>query len=1029
MLRLIREEEPPRPSARVSTSGQAVATISLHRGTDPGKLSALMRGELDWIVMKSLEKDRTRRYESPAGLARDVERYLTDEPVEACPPSATYRLRKFARKHKAPLAVAALFAAALLAGTAVSSWQAVRATRAETVADERAADAEESTRRAAASAREAGARAAEARDQEALVRTERDRLRDALYFANANLIERAWDANAITQVHQLLEQQRPGVGERDRRGFEWYYRDRMTHQELITVPHPENPPFPPRVSADGRFVVAATKEENGAGGAAVYDLATGTPHARLAVDANPQPAEILWGPDSKRVVARYNHHASGPDRTAKAENPEEWVAYDPDDGRALYRIKLPKNVLSSSDWPAWATSPWVLTPSVVRFSADGKYLGVCWPAGGVLLVCDAATGRPVRQIDRTSSRDFAFSADGRRIAVQVGDAGPGKRPRELSLKVYDVVGGAELFSAPVPDGNQALFTFAPDGERLGAVFAPSFTPGAPSDPASTAKLWSIAGAKEMCSFTLPVARRNLGYEPTLFSFSRDAARLVVCSDASAQVFDTTTGRLVATLNGTGHVSGSGFNRDGTRVVVYSGTNACMFDVPSGKLVGTLTHTGYVSSFRFSADGTRLATAAGSIACVWNLGANGTRPAFEFRGHTFDLCGLDFHPDGSRLYTTDSAGAFKVWDISVDDRPVYIEGVSSLAFSGSAARLAGFQGSGRGDKKLTVWDTKGRVIDSKSVSISHRDGMFTPPLALGAGGTRLAVVVPLSEVPASFIQGSDFERVVGAELRVLDLGTGKLLLASKEPEWARKGDTLVFSRDGTRLAWDCRQPHRVKVFDVSAGTELRTIDFPAGEHVTENVAFSPDGRCIATVPGALSVTGTGRVWDVFSGRELVKLEAFEGGVHSRNLVYSPDGTRLAAVLYPVNGPAGRDGSVGSWVVIWDAASGRKLLAVPGHSGAILRLAFSPDGRRIATATSKSREIGDVLEVRQEIKFWDVVTGNELMTLKGPGVFGIEDYLEFSADGHRLFAARRDSGPMIPHSKLVLYAWDATPRPVK
>ena len=96
MLRRIKEEEPPRPSTRLSDSAEALASISAQRQTEPAQLAKLVRGELDWIVMKCLEKDRTRRYETASGLARDVQRYLDDEPVEACPPSAAYRLRKFA---------------------------------------------------------------------------------------------------------------------------------------------------------------------------------------------------------------------------------------------------------------------------------------------------------------------------------------------------------------------------------------------------------------------------------------------------------------------------------------------------------------------------------------------------------------------------------------------------------------------------------------------------------------------------------------------------------------------------------------------------------------------------------------------------------------------------------------------------------------------------------------------------------------------------------------------------------------------
>jgi serine/threonine protein kinase len=131
MLRLIREEEPPKPSTRLSSS-DTLPAIAAARQTEPAKLTKLVRGELDWIVMKALEKDRNRRYETANGFAADVRRYLADEPVEACPPSAGYRLRKVARKYRRLLVTAAAFAVLLLLGTAVSTWQAVEATRAKT---------------------------------------------------------------------------------------------------------------------------------------------------------------------------------------------------------------------------------------------------------------------------------------------------------------------------------------------------------------------------------------------------------------------------------------------------------------------------------------------------------------------------------------------------------------------------------------------------------------------------------------------------------------------------------------------------------------------------------------------------------------------------------------------------------------------------------------------------------------------------------------------------------------------------------
>src|SRR5205807_1419873 len=100
--RIVREEEPPRPSQRISTLlADALTAVSAQRQTDPKRLSQLFRGELDWIVMKALEKDRNRRYETASALAADVQRYLNDETVQACPPSRWYRFRKFARRNKA----------------------------------------------------------------------------------------------------------------------------------------------------------------------------------------------------------------------------------------------------------------------------------------------------------------------------------------------------------------------------------------------------------------------------------------------------------------------------------------------------------------------------------------------------------------------------------------------------------------------------------------------------------------------------------------------------------------------------------------------------------------------------------------------------------------------------------------------------------------------------------------------------------------------------------------------------------------
>jgi serine/threonine protein kinase len=144
LRRIIREEEPPKPSTRLSGLDETLSTISANRRAESRQLNRVVRGELDWIAMKALEKDRRRRYETANDFAADVMRYLTDRPVEACPASTRYRFTKYARRNRAGLTTAALVGLALVAGTVVSGWQAVRATRAGTLAGQREKEARDS---------------------------------------------------------------------------------------------------------------------------------------------------------------------------------------------------------------------------------------------------------------------------------------------------------------------------------------------------------------------------------------------------------------------------------------------------------------------------------------------------------------------------------------------------------------------------------------------------------------------------------------------------------------------------------------------------------------------------------------------------------------------------------------------------------------------------------------------------------------------------------------------------------------------
>jgi serine/threonine protein kinase len=206
LLRILREEEPPRPSLRLSSS-PSLPSIAAKRHVEPRKLGTLVRGELDWIVMKAMEKQRTRRYETASALAADVVRYLGDEPVQACPPSASYRFRKFALRNKAVLTAAAV---ALLCLLTVAVGSSVAATRYRRLANENAALIVETDAALVAetsakdAARQAQQEAESARNQEQQRRREAERQKQRVE-ANSSLARSAVDGflNRVTE-NELL---------------------------------------------------------------------------------------------------------------------------------------------------------------------------------------------------------------------------------------------------------------------------------------------------------------------------------------------------------------------------------------------------------------------------------------------------------------------------------------------------------------------------------------------------------------------------------------------------------------------------------------------------------------------------------------------------------------------------------------------------------------------------------------------------------------------------------------------------------
>ena len=923
ILRRIKEEEPPRPSTRLSASREALATISAQRKTEPSKLAGLVRGELDWIVMKALEKNRWRRYETAVGLARDIERHLNDEAVEACPPSAGYRLRKFASKHRAPMVTASSIAVLLILGALVSTWQAVRARQAEDravleAARVRRAEQQTGVERDKAVAAERVAvdsqRESDAKRREAEIA--RESLRRSLYASDIQLAHAAWKSGTITGMRELLEGQKPRPGESDLRGFEWHYLSRLdsTFRSVKFLP---DYPFG-TLSPDGKryaqFEDVRASEDSARPGTRLRLWETDSRKELRGYTPFPGqtcvPYDYIFSQDGNRFAFRA--------LVRDAAGGQRWhiKVWECDSGRELFRRDSVDPTLSLT----FDRSGRRLAAAVFRRGAEEECDLKSWDVDG---------GKELSSIPFSvflfrgaTGRQLTISPDGRSVAAFAFRESSKEGARGLEIRVFELETGKELLRFEA----HACFhlAYSPDGKRLALAdsqpLAASLTrPGGSRRPI---RICDSESGRELLQLTVDGDSGNF----TQIAFSPDGSRLAGASrDGRLRIWDVTAGESTAGRpavrvleEGGSPLHGLAWGGDGRSISALDiggtilrwelATREDFHTVPGGITRDPFTPT-------CNRDASRFCTAVDlenrEIELrVWD---QSDKVVFAVKDEAFKIpmgVGIQrltkLSPAGDRLaYASMGPGALRVWDVPSGKERLRIDREKGFffgpAFSPDGRRFAAFwfgkKDSARiGSCQLCVWDLES---GKEQLRLDFSTEWFWGHLVFSPDGRRLAGSVDL------YNQGP------GGEIRVCDASTGDVVLSKKMPYCSIA--TPAYSDDGKRLAIAIGEqwgPSKLKVLDAASGDELFTL---SGHHSPiHGLTFSPDSRRLASA----ALTGGGRtnprietevkLWDVVGGRELLTLPAIGKG----DLTFHPDGLHLSYVSTSKNPPGVR-------VQNWDA----------------------------------------------------------------------------------------------------------------
>jgi serine/threonine protein kinase/WD40 repeat protein/tetratricopeptide (TPR) repeat protein len=968
-LRIIREEEPPKPSTRLSTT-EGLASIAANRGLEPKALSGVVRGELDWIVMKALEKDRARRYDSANGLAADLERYLADEPVLACPPSAGYRLRKFARRHRRGLVTGVLFGAVLVGLLAAfglrEHFAAVDLSAALGKAHTEGELKDKANQELAS-------------EKEALRGKERQaKIELSTFFLDKGLdyCERGEVGVGMLWLARSLETVPDGAADLERviriNLAAWRYEHvslkaffRMNAKHAVFSP-------------DGGTITLVTDRT---GGGVIQRLKVGAgvlvgspvPYASGTVALSPDGSTALVGTQDGKT-AQLRDVATGELIGSPLVHPESLKF-------TLFRKPM--------------------------FSADGRTALTLTPSAAYLW--SARTGELVGKPIALSGFDFdrtvvALSPDGRVLLT----AGFGKAPKNgpQPPQLWDVTTGEPLgqpFAEPWAGGSAA---FSPDGQFV----------------AISGRLWAVATGK-------PVLDLGPSGYSQYCRFSPDGCALVVWGGKSAKVWGVPGDQSLwqgggRPLEHASNIVAAEFSPDGRSLATACEDGAVHLWAAgeSGQVSLQHPYPYPVDVVAFSPDGRSLFTAYRDGIRFWELPLPKRldyRPLGPEIPTGKEVTLLALSPDGNRLVRQigstlgpDALRVAQLWDVKAGE-PLGLP----LELVESKVPVAAFSPDGqRVFLPTQPWGRGNLGPDGKPLPRPQA-------LWLGEGGEwKRTVSAKETDASVNWLSISALAPAPDGRTVLARSGVEPMSFPWDVATWQpvgkwHLGQALAFSPDGKTVLEARGQ--EATLCDPATGQPLGA-PLPHQGAVLSGT-FSPDGRFVATG----SADKTARLWDAATGAAIGLPLHHRGGVNA--VAFSPDGRTLLT-----RSRAGDEIRIRFWDVAVGKALGPSLPAnalIRRKGVWVIRplpglpnppdMAFRADGRAVVLAGANAIALGDVPAPPLEGEAARLTLWAQLITERSLDASNVEGWLTFKTWDERRERLEELGGP--PGAPLDLIAW--------